>query len=359
MSLRARVVAHAGAFTLAAELTVASGETVALVGPNGAGKSTLGQCLAGLLPLDDGDVLLDGRVLERPAEGIRLPPQERGVGLVFQDRLLFPALNARDNIAFGLVARGMPRRAARQAAEGWLERVGLTAQADLHPDQLSGGQAQRVALARALATEPRLLVLDEPFAALDVAAQRDLRRLVAGVLADGDGVKLLITHNPLDALTLADRVVIMEGGRVVQCGDADDIRRRPGSAYVATFVGLNYLRGTLRRGPTGISVDTGSGQLRVASTDLPDGAAVVATVHPRAVLLSLTEPATSARNTLYGRIATIDRLDDRVRVTVDCRPLLIAEVTDEALGMLRLVAGMPVWALVKATEIDVQALGAS
>ena len=98
MSLRARVVAHAGAFTLAAELTVASGETVALVGPNGAGKSTLGQCLAGLLPLDDGDVLLDGRVLERPAEGIRLPPQERGVGLVFQDRLLFPALNARDNI---------------------------------------------------------------------------------------------------------------------------------------------------------------------------------------------------------------------------------------------------------------------
>lgn len=359
MSLRARVVAHAGAFSLVAELAVESGETVALVGPNGAGKSTLGQCLAGLLPLDAGEVLLGGKVLERPAEGIRLRPQERGVGLVFQDRLLFPALNARDNIAFGLLARGMPRRAARQVAEGWLERVGLRAQADLRPAQLSGGQAQRVALARALATEPRLLVLDEPFAALDIDAQRDLRRLVAGALADGDGAKLLITHNPLDALTLADRVVIMESGRVVQSGNAEDIRRHPGSAYVATFVGLNYLRGTLRRDPTGISVDTGGGRLRVASTDLAEGAAVVATVHPRAVLLSLTEPATSARNSLPGRIIAIDRLDDRVRVTVDCHPPLIAEVTDEALGTLHLEEGLPVWALVKATEIDVQALGAA
>jgi molybdate transport system ATP-binding protein len=357
MSLQARVVAQAGAFTLAAELVAASGEAVALVGPNGAGKSTLGQCLAGLVPLADGEVVLDGEVLERPADGIRLPPQQRGVGMVFQDRLLFPALCARDNIAFGLVAQGLPRSTARATANGWLERVGLSAQGDLRPAQLSGGQAQRVALARALATQPRLLVLDEPFAALDADARRDLRRLVAGALTEGGGVKLLITHDPLDALTLAGRVVIVEGGRVVQTGTAEEIRRRPGSAYVATFVGLNYLRGTLRQGPGGPSVDTGDGQLRVASTDLPDGTPVVATVHPRAVLLSLTDPATSARNALSGPIAAVDRLDDRVRVTIACRPPLIAEVTEEALTSLRLVEGTPVWALVKATEIDVQAEG--
>lgn len=355
--MRAQVVAHAGSFTLAAELSAASGEAVALVGPNGAGKSTLGRCLAGLEPFADGELVLDGRVLERPADGIRLPPQARGVGMVFQDRLLFPALTARDNVAFGLLARGMPRPAARAVADGWLARVGLSAQGDLRPAQLSGGQAQGVALARALATAPRLLVLDEPFAALDAEARRTLRRLVAAAMADGEGVKLLITHDPLDALTLADRVVILEGGRVVQSGTAEEIRRRPGSAYVATFVGLNYLQGTLRQGPAGTCVDTGDGLLRVAASELPDGTAVMATVHPRAVLLSLTEPATSARNTLAGPIAAIDQLDDRVRVTIACRPALIAEVTGEALALLQLAPGMPVWALVKATEIDVQPAG--
>ncbi len=303
MSLTLQAQVRAGDFQLDVALAVAAGQALAIVGPNGAGKSTLVAALAGLVPLVAGEVILDGRVLERPAAGIRLPPQERGVGVVFQERLLFPALTALDNVAFGLLARGVPRDKARQQAAAWLDRFDLAAQAALKPGQLSGGQAQRVALARALAARPRLLLLDEPLVALDVAARRDIRRLVADILGHEQGVKILVTHDPVDALTLVPQVAVLEAGRVVQAGAPDDVRRRPGSAYVASFVGLNYLPGVYEAGPDGPAVRVGGGRLRVMDPGLPDGAAVVAIVHPRAVLLSAAQPQTSARNALAGRVA--------------------------------------------------------
>jgi molybdate transport system ATP-binding protein len=353
MSLHADLHTRRGAFELAAALDAASGQTVAVVGPNGAGKTTLVQALAGLLRLDAGEVVLDGQVLERPADSLRLSPQARSIGVVFQDQLLFPALSVQDNVAFGLRARGSDTADARRAAGVWLERFGLAELALRYPHQLSGGQAQRVALARALAVRPRLLILDEPLAALDVDARRDVRRLMASALADHHGVRLLITHDPLDALTLADTVVVLEGGHVAQSGSPDSIRGHPRTPYAAAFVGLNCVAGRLERGADGDIVRVGTAALRVAGGDVSDGAEVLATIHPRAILLSLTPPATSARNVLLGRITAIDHLDDRARIQLATDPPLTAEVTTQALAALGLTEGELVWALIKATEITV------
>ena len=223
MSLKARVALQLGALDLDAELVVETGALVVLLGPNGAGKTTLLRALAGLVPVQAGQVLLDGVVLEAPADGIRVPTEQRPVGVVFQDYLLFPHLSALDNVAFGLRARGLPRAEARQRAADWLERVGLTAHAAARPKALSGGQAQRVALARALATDPRLLLLDEPLAALDASARAELRRELRRHLAGYQGTRLLVTHDPIEAMTLADQIVVLEAGRVTQTGTPAEV----------------------------------------------------------------------------------------------------------------------------------------
>jgi molybdate transport system ATP-binding protein len=213
MSLEAKLALDLGALHLVVELAVAPGEVLALVGPNGAGKTTTLRALAGSLRIADGRIALDGEVWDEPASGAFVPPAERRAGMVFQDRLLFPHLSALDNVAFGLEARGRTRSAARASAQGWLERVGAAPLADSRPGQLSGGQAQRVALARALATEPRLLLLDEPLAALDVDARLELRSELARHLADFPGPTVLVTHDIEDSARLADRVVHLAAGR--------------------------------------------------------------------------------------------------------------------------------------------------
>lgn len=228
--------AHVGAFTLSVDLRVAPDGTVAVIGPNGAGKTTLLRALAGLVPLDAGRVLLGDRVLEDPARDIALTPQQRGVAVVFQDVRLFPHLNVRENVAFGPRARGLPRRVARELADQHLAEVGLAEHAGRRIDGLSGGEAQRVGLARALATDPELLLLDEPLAAVDVAARDALRELVRTRLDALGRPALIVTHDPADAMVLADRVVVLEEGRVVQDASADEVRARPGSAWVARML---------------------------------------------------------------------------------------------------------------------------
>jgi len=218
MSLHATIVRQLGSFRLDITLDAEPGETVAVLGPNGSGKSTLFRCLSGLLPIDRGRIELDGTVLDDPATRTFIDPERRPVAVVFQDYLLFPNLSARDNVAFGLRTRKIPRAEARAAAMTWLERVGLADHADHHPAALSGGQAQRVALARALATEPRVLLLDEPLAALDAGTRSTIRRELRQHLATFGGVRLLVTHDPVDAYTLADRVVVLEHGSVLQQG---------------------------------------------------------------------------------------------------------------------------------------------
>ncbi|WP_307875074.1 sulfate/molybdate ABC transporter ATP-binding protein [Frankia nepalensis] len=238
--LRARVVADRGLFVLDVELAVAPGEVVAVLGPNGAGKSTLLAALAGLLPLRAGHVTLDGDVLDDPVADRFVEPRHRRVGLVFQDYLLFRHLSVRDNIAFGPRARrAASRRAAHAAADAWLDRLGLPGFGPRRPATLSGGQAQRVALARALATDPRLLLLDEPLAALDATTRADLRADLRATLPATGAAVVVVTHDPTDAATLADRLVILEHGCVTAEGTATDLAKDPPTPYVAKLLGAD------------------------------------------------------------------------------------------------------------------------
>jgi molybdate transport system ATP-binding protein len=334
-----------GRFRLDVRLELAAGEVVVLLGPNGAGKSTTLQCLAGLLPLSGGSLHLADRVLDDPSQGVLVPPQSRRVGVVFQDYLLFPHLSARDNVAFGVRCGGASRRAARAAAADWLARMDLAGLGDTRPDQLSGGQAQRVALARALAPQPDLLLLDEPLAALDAGTRTAVRSGLRRHLRDFGGCTVLITHDPLDAMVLGDRLVVLEDGRVTQTGTPAEVARAPRTRYVADLVGLNLFRGTASGGT--VQLDDG-GVLQAA--DAPDGP-VLLTFGPSAVALHRDRPEGSARNAWPGRVSGVEQHGAVVRVAIDGRPSVLADVTTAAVAELDLVPGRPVWASVKATEV--------
>ncbi len=349
MSLDAGVGVDLGGFTLDAELRIAAGTTTAVVGPNGAGKTTLLRALAGLRALSAGRITLDGVVLDDAAEGIYVPPERRPVGVVFQDNLLFPHLDALDNVAFGLRHRGHRRAEARRLAAGWLERVGLADRERARPAELSGGQAQRVALARALALEPRMLLLDEPLAALDATTRNDVRRDLRSHLASFPGVRLLITHDPVDAAVLADHVVVLDAGRVAQAGTPAEITARPRSQWVAELTGTNLFAGSA--GPGG-SIELDGGGSLVAG-DGPHRGPVFAVLHPRAVSLHHQRPEGSARNVWAGRVSTIEAMGDRLRVRVDAIPPVVAEVTAAGAQRIGLAETKPIWVSVKATEIDV------
>jgi len=321
-------------------LEVADGETLAVVGPNGAGKSTVLAAVAGLLRPPRGHVRLDGRVLTDARTFV--PPHARRVALLAQDPLLFPHLSVRDNVAFGPRSGGAGRRTSREAAHRWLAEVGVEELADRRPSQVSGGQGQRVALARALAAEPRLLLLDEPMAALDVAVQPALRQTLTRVLADRTTV--LVTHDVLDALLLADRVVVMEGGRIVEAGRTTEVLERPRSAFAARIAGLNMVSGPWRDGAV-------SGIRGIAADPAPaDGDPVVAVFRPSAVAVYREAPGGSPRNSLPVTITDIEPRGDSVRVRADH---LAADVTPLAAAELDLVPGLQVVFSVKATEVSV------
>ncbi|SCG41765.1 molybdate transport system ATP-binding protein [Micromonospora siamensis] len=342
--LDAHLVADHHGFRLDVRLRIAAGEVVALLGPNGAGKSTALRVLAGLHPLTAGHVTLDGVDLDRPARRAFTPPERRRIGVVFQDHLLFPHLTARDNVAFGPRRRGLDRRAARARAQEWLGRVGLAGYARHRPRQLSGGQAQRVALARALAVDPALLLLDEPLAALDARTRLETRTELHRHLAAHRHAALLVTHDPLDALVLADRLVIVEDGRVVQEGDAATVTARPRTDYVAHLVGLNLHRG---RGD-GHAVRIAP-ELTLTAADRVDGDAFVA-FPPSAVALHRQRPDGSPRNTWPATVVGVQRHGDNLRIQLDGPVGVAADVTPAAAAQLRLVPGQPVWAAVKAAE---------
>jgi len=346
VSLEAAVRMNLGTLALDVEIAAQSDQTVVLLGPNGAGKTTFLRVIAGLLALDSGRVALDGEVLDDPETGAWVPTEERAIGYVFQDHALFPHLSALENVAFGLRARGVRRGEARRRADAWLERVGVGALAAARPGALSGGQAQRVALARALVRDPRALLLDEPLAALDATARIDTRRELRRHLDAHDGPRVVVTHDPVDAMTLGDRVVVIEAGRVVQAGPLVELRERPRSRYVADLVGVNLYRGSAEGG----TIRLEQGELVVASDAVGD---VFAVVPPRAVALHRREPEGTPRNVLAGTVAHLDVEGDRVRVIVAGPVPVTAEVTPAAVSELELTAGTSVWASIKATEITV------
>jgi molybdate transport system ATP-binding protein len=345
--IRADVGLRLGSLDLQVELEAADDEVVAVLGPNGAGKTTLLRALAGLLPLDRGRVELDGRVLEDVAAGVRVAPESRGCGVVFQDYVLFPHLSALENVAFGLRSRGAGRRQARAKAAEWLERVGLAGLEELRPAALSGGQAQRVALARALAPDPRLLLLDEPLSALDATTRAQVRRDLVRHLSGFRGTRLLVTHDPLEAAAVAGRLLVIEGGRLVQSGTPAEVAARPRSRYVADLVGVNLLRGDASGGTVRLA---GGGSVAIAD---PIEGEVFAVIHPRAVALHRRHPEGTPRNVWKGEAAGLESLGDRARVRIEGSFPLVAEVTAASVAELKLAAGGPVWASVKATEVSV------
>jgi molybdate transport system ATP-binding protein len=347
VTLEARVTVELGALRLDAALEAEPGSTTVLLGPNGAGKTTLLRVLAGLRPLDAGRVTVDGEVLDDPVAGAWVPVERRPIGFVFQDHALFPHLSALENVAFGLRVRGVARREARRRALAWLERVGVASHAEARPRALSGGQAQRLALARALAPEPRVLLLDEPLAALDVSARIETRRELRRHLGAHDGARVVVTHDPVDAMTLGDRVVVLEQGRVAQAGTITELREQPRSRYVADLVGVNLYRGLAHHG----RIRLGEAGELVAAGDATGE--VFAVVHPRAVALHRRPPEGTPRNVWVGTVDHLDVEGDRVRVIVAGAVPVTAEVTPASVAELELEAGATVWASVKATELTV------
>ncbi|MFE2146938.1 ABC transporter permease [Streptomyces sp. NPDC059456] len=319
------------------------GTTIAVVGENGAGKTTLLRALLGLTPRAHAELRLGD------TDVTALPPHERQVACVPQDGALFPHLTALANTAYGLRARRVPRAAARREAQLWLDRLGVGHLASRKPAQLSGGQAQRVALARALAARPRLLLLDEPLAALDQTTRARVRHTLRTHLAGFGGVCLIVTHDPVEAVSLADRVLVLADGRTLQDAPPSEVTRHPRSPWVARMRGRNAWPGTASA--DGL-VLAGGGRLVVADA-LPEGARALAIIGPEAVSVHRERPAGSPRNVWQGSVREITAVGSRLRVLVASgeAPDLVAEITPEAAAELGLVDGSKVWTSVKATEV--------
>jgi molybdate transport system ATP-binding protein len=333
-------------------LEVGDGETLAVLGPNGAGKSTVLSVLAGLVLPKAGRVVLDGRLLTDAGPGRptrQVAPHARRTALLGQDALLFPHLDVLDNVAFGPRSGGQSRRAARTRAQHWLDEVGVGDLAGRRPSQLSGGQAQRVAVARALAAEPRLLLLDEPMAALDVAVQPALRQTLRRVLADRSSI--IVTHDPLDALLLADRVVVLDGGRVVEVGPSGEVLTRPRSSFAARLAGLNLVRGSWDDGA--VRADELAVHGLLVGAPPADGSQAVATFPPSAVAIYRAAPQGSPRNAFA---VTVTELEPRAGLVRVHAADLAADVTLQAVAELDLAPGARVTFVVKATEVAVYAL---
>jgi molybdate transport system ATP-binding protein len=330
-------------------LEVDAAETVALLGPNGAGKSTVLSVTAGLLRPARGRVELAGRTLTSYGKGPRVDvaPHRRRVALLAQEPLLFPHLTVRDNVAFGPRSAGASRAEARQAAETWLDEVGIGDLAGRRPAQLSGGQAQRAAVARALAADPDLLLLDEPMAALDVEVTPALRQTLRRVLAERTCV--VVTHDVLDALLLADRVLVLDGGRIVEEGPSREVLTRPRSGFAARLAGLDLVTGRWT-GDGLVSADGTHVGGQVVGDPPAAGADAVAVFRPTAVAVYRDEPHGSPRNVFAVRVEQVEPLGDLVRVRAGG---LSADVTPQAAAELELVPGLDVHLSVKATEVQV------
>ena len=327
-------------------LEVAPGEVVAILGPNGAGKSTVLNAIAGVLRPDTGRATLDDDVLFDLATGTWQPAYARRTALLAQDPLLFPHLSVVDNVAFGPRSAGRTRSQSRADAATWLDAVDAAELEDRRPSELSGGQAQRIAVARALAAEPRLLLLDEPMAALDVTVVPAMRQVLKRVLAGRSAI--IVTHDVLDALLLADRVVVMEGGLIVEEGPTREVLERPRSTFGAGIAGLNLMRGRSAGGA--VRTPSGSTVAGLSDVPVPEGSDAVAVFNPSAVGVYVEPPAGSPRNVFASTIRELEPRGAQVRVRTD---ELSADVTLPVVAELGLMPGKDVFLVVKASEVTI------
>jgi molybdate transport system ATP-binding protein len=347
------------------EFSVPAGEVLAVLGPNGAGKSTALHVIAGLIQPDHGVVRLGDRVLTDTAAGVNVPTHDRRVGLLLQDPLLFPHMSVAANVAFGPQSRhrisrvfGSARAKRRATALRWLREVDAADFADRKPRQLSGGQAQRVAIARALAAEPDVLLLDEPLTGLDVAAAAAIRAVLRDVVTRTGCAVILITHDLLDVFTMADRVLVLESGKVAEIGPVPDVLAAPRSHFGARIAGINLVNGVI--GADGsLHADTGahwhSTPAQGQGDTLARGQRALAVFPPTAVAVYRDEPHGSPRNTVAVSVAEMDIRGSAVLVRgeqqSDGAPGLAAEITVDAASELRLMPGERAWFSVKAHEV--------
>ena len=325
-----------------------------IVGESGAGKTTLLRLLAGLERPDAGRITA-GAVFYDGSGGIDVPAWRRSIGYVSQDYALFPHLSVFENVAFGLRASGVAAAPLESRVREALTRVGIAELMDRRPGELSGGQQQRVALARALVLEPDLLLLDEPLSALDLRTRQTVRGELRRLFASLRGVTIYVTHHPMEAMMLGDRIAALEQGRLTQVGTRDELLRRPRSPYVAAFLGINLLRGSIVGRQAGMArIRTAGGE--ISAVDPGGDEDVFLVVHPQSIALFHVPPGGSAQNTFVGPIVEIvpePPHGERVRVVLGTKPPLVAEVTDRAVEQLGLREGVEVHATFKATGVDV------
>lgn len=335
------------------DVTVPDGGVLAVLGPNGAGKSTLLALIAGLLKPDTGRIALGDTVLTDTDAGTFMAPHARGVAMLSQQPMLFPHMSVAGNVGYAPRCRGLSRAAARAAAGYWLDTVGVADLAGRRPAQLSGGQAQRVALARALAAEPRLLLLDEPMAALDVTAAPAMRRLLREVLTATGRTAIIVTHDLLDALAIADTMIVLDRGQVVESGTVRAVLTTPRSEFAAAIAGVNLVPGSITapgvlRTPWGVAIS--------GASEVPVGTAAIALFRPAAVAVHLSAPHASPRNVIEVRITELDIHGAAVRVRGvdprDERTVLAADITAASAAELDLAPGGHVYFVVKTQEVQ-------
>ena len=345
MTIAATFTLRREAFALEIDLTLRAGEVTAIVGPNGAGKTSVLRALSGLERISAGEIRMGERLVD-DADRVFVAARDRSTGYVFQNYVLFPHLTVRDNVAFGLRSHGVRRKQARAEAERLLAHVGIAPLADRKPATLSGGEAQRVALARALAGDPSLLLLDEPLSAADAETRNDLRVGLVQRLKGFEGCCVVVTHDPIDALLLADRVIVLEKGRVVQDDSPAEITAHPQTDYVAALLNLNLIRGSATQG----ALTTQSGRvIHIADQTLHGPAAVV--IRPESIGVHREQPHGSPRNVWPAVVSWVQPWEDKIRLHVQGQPPMTATITAQALDELSLETGSEVWLSAKAADI--------
>lgn len=343
-------------------LAVAPGQVLAVLGPNGAGKSTVLHVIAGLVRPDSGLVRVGERVLTDTATGVHVATCDRRVGLLLQDPLLFPHLSVTANVAFGPHSRhrfGKRRSRTRAVAQPWLRAVDAEDLAERRPRRLSGGQAQRVAIARALAAEPEVLLLDEPLSGLDVAAAASVRTVLREVITATRRTTVLVTHDLLDVFALADRVLVLESGKIAEIGDTADVLAAPRSRFGARIAGFNLVAGVLGADGT-LRTRWGHRWCGIADAGLTADRPAVAVCTPQAVAVYQEPPSHgSPRNLVEVTVAGLEVRGSAIQVRgveqPDGAPGLAADITADAAAELRLVPGEKIWFGVKAQEVTLRA----
>lgn len=339
-----------GAFCLEAALSVAAGETIALVGPTGCGKTTCLMIIAGFVMPDWGKVQFGDRVLCDTDAGIFVPPEKRNIGLVFQDYALFPHMTVQENVAYGIRGKGVKGRKLKEGVSAALKLVGIERLAGRKPRDLSGGEKQRLALARTVALEVPVMLLDEPVSALDPHTRDSVRRELKALIKSLGRTTIVVTHDPIDALSLGKRICVLEDGKIQQIGEQMELLLYPKTEFVARFMGSNFFTGTVteegRDGLREISVDGA----KVLTVDPAEGEVSVSFL-PSDVALSLTVPSGSPLNVFQGVVEDIVHLGNRVRVSVRSHMAIVAEVTHRSFDSLGLREGQTVYASIKATAV--------